>query len=187
MGLSVSPAATPSGLGELLRARGLHCRKHFPAMVRPVESPMPLKEQPEGLEIRQVDDMAEFLRHAHPSLGPITTPFRRYAFEGMRALIAQRPRRTWPFVAWLEGRPVASSLLHMSAECAGLHDLTVVREQRGRGIGAALLEQTCDEATRRGATAMVLEATSDGERLYRKRGFVEVARFAYWYRRLAAT
>src|SRR5262249_36378767 len=74
---------------------------------------LPSTRKVDGLEIRQVDDASEFLRHPHPSLGPITTPFRRYALEGMRAKIAQRPRVTWPFVAWLHGRIVASSLLFM--------------------------------------------------------------------------
>lgn len=100
----------------------------------------------------------------------------------MRALIAARPRRVWPFVAWLDGRAVASSLLYMGTECAGLHDLSVPRAYRGRGFAGAILRHTCREALARGAKSMVLISTSDGEPVYRRVGFEEVGRIGYWYR-----
>ena len=53
---------------------------------------------------------------------------------------------------------------------------------RNRGIGGALLAHTCAAAASAGATRMVLISTRDGEGVYRRAGFEEVARFAYWYR-----
>ena len=57
-----------------------------------------------------------------------------------------------------------------------------IHEHRGRGYGAALLAHTCQEAVRRGASRMALLATSDGQRVYERCRFLEVARFGYWYR-----
>jgi GNAT superfamily N-acetyltransferase len=182
MGLWISPAATPDNLEELLRARRLNCRKRFPAMVRDLAEPHAMRATPPGLAIRPVEDPSEFERTPHPSIGPITSPRRRHSLDGFAARLLARPARTFAFVAWLAGEPVGASLLFMGAECAGLHDLTVLEEHRGRGYGAALLMQTCQEAVRRGASRMALLATSDGQRVYERCRFVEVARFGYWYR-----
>jgi len=186
MGLWISPAATPPGLPGLLKARRILCRKRYPAMLKQLDGVMARKEREPRLEIRLVDDVEPFTVSPHPLIGPLTTPRRRRGLEAMRALIAARPRRTWPFVAWLDGRAVASSLLYIGDECAGLHDLSVPQAHRGRGFAGAILRHTCREARMRGANAMVLISTSDGEPVYRKGGFAEVGRFAYWYRSFAS-
>ena len=182
MGLWISPAATPDNLEELLRARRLNCRKRFPAMVRDLAEHHPARAMPPGLTMRAIEDPSEFERTPHPSIGPITTPRRRHMLDGLSAHLLARPARAFGFVAWLDGKPVGASLLFMGSECAGLHDLTVLEEHRGRGYGAALLTHTCREAVRRGASRMALLATSDGQRVYERCRFFEVARFGYWYR-----
>jgi GNAT superfamily N-acetyltransferase len=182
MGLWVSPAATPGNLEQLLRARRLNCRKRFPAMVRDLEEPTASRPMPRGLTIHRVQDPWEFETTPHPSIGPITTPRRRHMLEGFAARLLARPERTLGFVACLDGIPVGASLLFLGKECAGLHDLTVIESIRGRGVGAALLSRTCEEARRLGASTMALLATSDGQRVYERCKFLEVARFGYWYR-----
>jgi GNAT superfamily N-acetyltransferase len=182
MGLWVSPAATPDNLGDLLKARRLNCRKRFPAMVRDLKEPHAVRTMPPDLTILGVDDPSAFERTPHPSIGPITTPRRRQMLDGYTARLRARPARTLGFVAWLDGKPVGASLLFLGTECAGLHDLTVLESRRGHGIGAALLTHTCVEARRLGASRMALLATSDGQRVYERCKFLEVARFGYWYR-----
>jgi predicted N-acetyltransferase YhbS len=86
------------------------------------------------------------------------------------------------FVAWRDGQPVGSSELFLGSACAGLHSLTVPEQYRQRGIGTALVEHTCAEAVLRGASTIVLLASSDGRPLYERCGFGAVARFGYWYR-----
>jgi GNAT superfamily N-acetyltransferase len=182
MGLWVSPAATPTHLPDLLRARRMRCRKYFPAMVRRLNEPAPTRARVAGLEIRAVENPDEFLTTPHPSIGCLTTPRRRHAFVHLRSMTAAQPRRTWSFVAWLDGTPVGASLLFLGTACAGLHGLDVIETHRGRGIGGALLDHTCAQAALRGAQTMVLLATSEGQRVYEGGGFEEVARFGYWYR-----
>ena len=181
MGLWISPAATPVGIEALLKARGLRCRKRYPAMERDLGiARAPVRRIP-GLDVRLVEDVEVFRTTPHAMIGPLTTERRRLGFAALKARLGERPARTFPFVAWLGGEAVGSSLLYMGNACAGLHDLSVPMAHRGQGIGAALLEHTCAEAARRGASRMVLLATSDGERVYLRNGFVEVARIAYWY------
>lgn len=183
MGLWISPSATPPDLPELLRSRGLHCRKRFPAMVRDLTTARTLRRAPpRDLEIHRVEDPDVFRKIAHPSIGPNTTARRRYALRCLRTLVLETGGRVHAFVAWLDGKPVGSSLLFLGTECSGLHDLTVLEKLRGQGIGAALLEHTCRAAADYGATSMALLATSDGQRVYERAGFEEVARFGYWYR-----
>ena len=182
MALWVSPAATPDNLTELLKGKGLRCRQHFPAMLRYLSASTRPRTGPAGLEIRRVKNVEEFERVRHPAIGPLTTPLRRAALQRLATLIGSRHRRSVMFVAWRDGHPVGSSELFLGSECAGLHSLTVPEQHRHRGIGTALVEHTCTEAVRRGASAMVLLASTDGRPLYEHCGFSEVARFGYWYR-----
>jgi GNAT superfamily N-acetyltransferase len=57
-------------------------------------------------------------------------------------------------------------------------NMAVAQEFQGRGAGRAILTRLLEEIDRRGIPETVLEATPEGERLYRKCGFVE----AYWTR-----
>jgi GNAT superfamily N-acetyltransferase len=182
MGLWISPEATPAHLSRLLRLRRIHCRKRFPAMIRDLGDRAPGPAMPRDLAIQIVGDHDEFRTVPHPSIGAITTDRRRQMLDGLRALVASAPARIVSLVARLRGAPIGASLLFLGSECAGLHDLTVAPEHRGRGYGAALLARTCREAWKRGASTMALLATSDGQRLYERSGFSEVARFGYWFR-----
>jgi predicted N-acetyltransferase YhbS len=182
MALWISPSATPDNLAELLKARKLRCRQYFPAMLRHLSAATRALERPAGLEIRRVESIDEFERVPHPAIGPLTTPLRRAALQRIAALIDARQARSVMFVAWRDGQPVGSSELFLGSACAGLHSLTVPEQYRQRGIGTALVEHTCAEAVLRGASTIVLLASSDGRPLYERCGFGAVARFGYWYR-----
>jgi GNAT superfamily N-acetyltransferase len=183
MALWVGPAATPGNLTELLKARGLRCQKYYPAMVRSLSDVSSIGAKiTAGPEIRRVDDVNVFRKTPHPSIGPVTTALRRLALERLRSLIADPADRTLAFVAWFDRRPVGAYELFLGSAAAGLHSLSVPSEHRGRGIGRALLQHACEQARERDAATIVLLASSEGQRLYSRCGFSEVARFGYWYR-----
>jgi len=182
MSLWVSPLATPANLPKLLAARKLRCRKHFPAMLRVLNERVSRLSPVTGLEIRSVVDMNEFADIAYPAIGPLTTRLRRQAFARLQALLSEPSRRTRLAVAWLDGSPVGAIESFAGAEAAVVCGLSVLDQFQGRGIGSALLEHACDGARQSRMKAMVLLATTDGQRVYLRRGFTEVARFGYWYR-----
>jgi len=182
MALWISPQSTPAGLPALLSARRLRCQKYFPAMVRHLNVRIPSKPSAPGLDIRRVVDMKPFESVPHPAIGIVSTPLRRRAFERLAALIADPRGRTRVFVAWVDDEPVGAVEAFLGKTGAGIHGLSVPTAWRGRGIGTALVEHACSDAARSQAKTMVLLATTEGERVYRARGFLEVARFGYWYR-----
>jgi len=151
-------------------------------MVRTLRPAAAVRAVPEGLTIRRVEDIAEYERAPYPAIGPITTPLRRVAFERLRSLLTHRSGRTRAFVAWLNDTPAGAIEVFRGSETAGIHGLSVLDRYQGRGIGSALIEQGCRDAAKSGATEIVLLATTEGQRLYERRGFVEVGRFGYWYR-----
>jgi GNAT superfamily N-acetyltransferase len=182
MGFWVSPLATPQNLGQLLSSRGLRCRKHFPAMIRRLEKSDRSDSPSFTIELRRVVDASEFVKIPHPAIGRITTTIRRAELRRLATLVAQPSSRTRAFVAWIDDKPVGAIELFIDGDCAGVHGLDVLSDYQGRGIGSALLERACQEAAASRCKSVVLIATTEGQRLYERRGFTEFARFGYWYR-----
>ena len=97
---------------------------------------------PSGITIHAVTDVEPFSTTPHPSIGPLTTPLRRTAFESLRALLNDEPDRCRAFVA-RSGKPGRRHARVPGTECAGLGDVDVVDDYRRRGIGAALVDHSC--------------------------------------------
>ena len=181
MGMWLFPAATPVNLPAVLRARRFRCRKYYPAMLRRLAKGR-RSSQPAGITIEPLSDVTEFRKQAYPSIGPITTPLRAIALNRLAALLGDPAQRTVVLVASHRGETVGAAELFVGPSSATLNGLHVVASLRGRGFGTALLERACREAATRGASTIGLIATNEGERLYSRRGFAEVARVGWWYR-----
>ena len=182
MAFWISPSSTPANVTDLLADRGLRCQKYFPAMIRDVTKPGPRHQTVDGLAIRRVLDVAEFEATPHPAIGLPTTSLRRAALERLRALVSTSASRTRAFVAWLDDEPVGAIEVFVGSQSAGIHALTVADEYQGRGIGSALVEHACKEARLMGSATIGLLSSTEGQPLYLRRGFREVAKFGYWYR-----
>ncbi|MDR1975507.1 MAG: GNAT family N-acetyltransferase [Campylobacteraceae bacterium] len=65
-----------------------------------------------------------------------------------------------------------------------IHDIIVLKEYRGQGIGRRLMEAVIDEAKRRGSARVTLEVREDNgvaQKLYRELGFKETSpKMLYW-------
>ncbi len=181
-GFWVDADATPDDLGEHLKQRGLRCRKHFPGLACNLTDPLPEIETPDGIAFATVTDYSLFDKYAHPVLGPITTPIRRHNLDRLKYLTAKYPRTVFEFVALSGARPVGGGVLHLGKWAAGVHDVAVLESERGKGIGSALIANMLQFASRRGGKYAVLLSTGMGESMYKRVGFREVCRVAYWYR-----
>jgi GNAT superfamily N-acetyltransferase len=182
MALWVSPSATPADISDLLTARRLRCRKYFPAMIRNLgDRVAPLRPVPQ-LIVRRVIDVEVFRKTPHPAIGPLTTHLRRTSFERLKALLSDSSHRNLNYVAWLDDQPAGSIELFLGSDCAGIHGMSVLERYQRRGIASALIEHACKDLRTLGVQNLGLLATTEGQQLYVRRGFREVARFGYWYR-----
>lgn len=85
------------------------------------------------------------------------------------------------FYAWLEdGVPVGTALLYTSHANAGIHEVGVLKEYRGRGIAAALVRHALRQAVSDGAAISTLQASPVGKPLYASLGYSEVSTIQNW-------
>jgi GNAT superfamily N-acetyltransferase len=90
-----------------------------------------------------------------------------------------RPRyRT--FLALMDGKPVGTSQLFLSAGVAGIYNVSVIPEARFQGIGSAVTSAPLLEARRLGYRIAVLQASRQGYGVYRRLGFQDVGKLSVY-------
>lgn len=105
-------------------------------------------------------------------------------------LAGAHPRRVWHLGAWRNGDPVGHTLVNVTTGrlgVAGIYDMGVAEGERRRGIGRALTSSALQLASSQGCTAATLNATPEGELLYRELGFRSVGAAQTWWLDLPAT
>ncbi|PHM68254.1 GNAT family N-acetyltransferase [Xenorhabdus kozodoii] len=75
------------------------------------------------------------------------------------------------YALYVDGRPVCSLTLSRSNNLLRLDEISTVVEKQRRGYAFALLNHVLNEAKQEGATACYLDASRDGDHLYRRIGF----------------
>jgi GNAT superfamily N-acetyltransferase len=186
IGFWVDDDATPTDLTEHLKRLGLRCKKRFPGMWCDLAK-FPKIPVPDGIRIVRTPHHAMYLRHPHPYFGPITTAIRQHELNRLAHLAAQWPDHFFDFVALAAGnRPVGACSMFLSDSAAGFYDVGVLESERGRGIGSAMMAHALRFARDRAQKQAVLLASGMGYGMYRRAGFHEVCKIAYWYRSLKA-
>jgi ribosomal protein S18 acetylase RimI-like enzyme len=131
-----------------------------------------------GLAVAEVtgpDELAGFVGCYGPSFG--------IPGEALAAQLAvERCRQDPPgtlvrFTGRVGGMLAGTAALLVRHGVAGLYVITVRPEFRRRGIGTALTAAALAAARDRGVPVATLHATPDGEPVYRRMGFTEVARY----------
>jgi GNAT superfamily N-acetyltransferase len=84
------------------------------------------------------------------------------------------------WLGWLDGRPVATSLLLCTETVAGVNFIATLPEARRRGIGTAMVLAVLREARERGYRIAVLTASDKGAGIYRSLGFRDCCRIAMY-------
>ena len=97
--------------------------------------------------------------------------------------MAQSPLDLRPLVARRDGRPVASGVLSVEGDVAGLFDIVTEPAHRGQGIGTEVVAALLARAWERGARVAFLqvnEGNAPAISIYRRYGFD--TRYRYHYR-----
>ena len=124
---------------------------------------------PPGLVIEQVTDI-ESLKEWHHAfvVGSGMPDFMGNAFFEVFCVLGfdvDCPLRH--YVGLLNGEPVATSMLFLGAGVAGIYNVATVPEPRQKGFGAALTYIALREAHNVGYKVGALEASKNGESVYR--------------------
>jgi GNAT superfamily N-acetyltransferase len=96
-------------------------------------------------------------------------------------LILDRPPRNWRAVASIDEHDVGQAWSHHNGLLAGVFDMGVWPKFQRRGLGSALAQTVCASAAEAGAHYAVLNATREGEQLYRTLGFERLGDGITWW------
>jgi hypothetical protein len=158
----------------------MHPISNAPGMM--ISEPLTEKPLPDEFELRTAVDgagAADFAAVAIDSYQTLGMP----ATIGSK-IFATPERCIMPYnhlaVGYLRGVPVSCAMVMMSHSIAGIYWVGTVRDARGKGAAEACTRAVANEALRRGARIVVLQASKFGEPIYRRMGFREITRYP-WY------
>jgi GNAT superfamily N-acetyltransferase len=126
---------------------------------------------PAGLKIVRVEDQETLRQWIHAaSLGfNVPAEYEDVWYEFFVEAVFEQP--FWSYLAVLDGQPVGTSQLFLSAGVAGIYNVTCIPEARGLGIGAAITLAPLLDARAIGYRIAILQASQMGARVYRRLGF----------------
>ena len=165
-GWTIGPLTKPYGLGNLLEENGFSNVYHQAGMALDLEE---LKYQVSD-ENKLVVEIVKDTEHLKQWAGVVSSVFSiKIDFELMEYLHVAPEAKF--FIGNLDGKHVSSLLLYLSSGVAGLHAVSTLKEYRSRGFGLAISKIALINAFKIGYEVGVLQASTLGERVYRKLGF----------------
>jgi ribosomal protein S18 acetylase RimI-like enzyme len=168
------------GVSEALTAAGRPASEREVAMVARAAD-VPEVQPPDGLRLEVVSSARGVADYAHliaSLFQPYAEPVATFYALAADALL-RRSSRSRIVLATAGAMPLAGAEIHHDGATAGLYGVVTAPIARGRGFGTAVSAAAVALAGSLGAAdQVVLQASADGERLYRRLGFRDVGRYA---------
>lgn len=170
----------PAHLPALLADAGLRAEDAAVIMALDLEEIGPAGDGAPELRIEEVRDEAA-LRHFAEVTVATWTPgddaVLRYYAAGAPSLLARGAAlRFW--VGYVDGTPVATAELAVGPGLVGIYNIATLATHRRRGYGAVLTLHPLQVARAEGFHTAILQATPEGERVYRRLGFRPIGRYS---------
>jgi GNAT superfamily N-acetyltransferase len=169
----IYPGDAPPDLDAHLAALGLEEGHGGPWMVADLTMATPAPPLP-GFSVRRVMDAdelgvwrrvsAEGFEMPFDAIQPYYDAYLQEGFGADAVLV--------PYLGYHGDEPVTSGTLLCAAGLAGVYDVSTPPRARRRGYGSAITAHMMAEGRARGYRYACLLASSEGERIYRKLGFV---------------
>ena len=84
-------------------------------------------------------------------------------------------------LAWDDDVPVGCGTVFLHDGTAGIYNIAVPEQHRGRGIGYAVTAALMNVGVAAGCTNAVLHASEMGRPMYERLGFEEVCETPHWF------
>lgn len=175
----IGPSSRPTNLGARLAAHGLADAGDLPGMALELSAQRQTSAPPSSLTITPATTRETLEKWAHVAVSGFGMPqqISPMLFE-MSVRQSIRPNPQWVyFLGRLDGRPVATSALFLSAGVAGVYCVTTLPEARRRGIGAEMTRAALQHASAQGYGISILQPSQMGFSVYETLGFRTVLTF----------
>ncbi len=173
----VFPSAQSPMTCDLLKSEGFSFVERIPSMLADLTVLADVRCDP-GMTIMQVTNREELFLWEEVSFSgfdfPSQTRQQYHQFVGTFNLLPDSPQKF--FLAWLSGKPVATSLLFLHKKVGGIYFVSTLAEYRKKGIGLDLTCATMRQAKQSGAQFATLQSSPDGWHVYQQAGFKEYCR-----------
>lgn len=171
----VYPRGQSSETQRILQDAGLYLFAKVPCLAADLDESLLDDHLPEKIKILPVRNHKDLLNWKDVSFDGFEMPARareQYgAFITLFKLDARSPQKL--FLAYLDEKPVATSLLFTNKETAGIYYVSTLPQYRNRGCGLKITQAAMQSAKKSGYREVILQATPMGLGIYKQAGFKE--------------
>lgn len=171
----VYPRGQSSETKRILQDAGLYLFAKVPCLAATLNESLLDDNPTDDIKILQVRSHEDLLNWKNVSFDGFEMPAcarEQYdAFISSFTLDDQSPQKL--FMAYLDEKPVATSLLFTHKGTAGIYYVSTLPPYRNRGCGLKITQAAMQSAKQSGYVEVVLQATPLGVRVYQRAGFQE--------------